>query len=607
MSFRLIAVVLSPFLLGWLGNNHGLTEAVPSPWVAVEADGEQMSSLTAQVEWCGRRWLPCSALVNGHEALSGQPFLDLVVNGRRIRDRFTNWHVVSQSARSITIREIRIASSVRVDFKFTWNFDNFLRFDMILWPLSESATIDTFLIRLPLEDRTLYKRALFYDFDLARADRAGIVSATGYARDGVTFGFLPYLWTGSAKGGLEWLQETNKGVSIGSQNTFFAYQNGELVVRYVDQPFEFEGPLSYSWAWLLTPTKPRVDNVHQVRFSSGGTAGVKARSEGSTPGLWRFVHMSNFSVLPQQYPGQPWADPAQLESYQQIIDDAASSGVEVIPYSGFYSFATNIPELSQNIEEWEGGLLRRGPIAWQNMTGNEFSTQRVTMKSRSIKDFIVGRHRETIIEHGLKGMYVDLAIPLEPVSPEPGVLRYDLYAHRDFLQRYWTMAKEIDPSFTIVHHNGGRFQVNASYADIVVGGEEYNVIFSEGEPDYNLVPDVVFPGGFLHENGATSMLIPQINKEVNLTRHLLGLLFSNEVALWHRSVHSATVDALYLELESLGSDIVFDERIEGYFSVGHFTGNGVEKEVFFNTSQNPLQGPCGLVGSHDYFVFGGSC
>ncbi|MBT3381696.1 MAG: hypothetical protein HN742_14750 [Lentisphaerae bacterium] len=568
----------------WENNDLGITDAVPEPWAPVELAGNRIR-LAGKVYELQQSGFPAQVSLSGCGVFAVTPEIALQINGRKVAFRDIKTEVAERKASAVVLSGAHSDRDYVVRFTVTIEFDGLYRARLDISPNGgKPVSIDRFQLVFPIrrELASYYSRFIAYDFDAMRADRSDLLASYGRIESPLSLSFVPTLWVGNDKMGLEWVCESDiawQNKEPGTQLQLQPQQDRVLLTaNVIDRPLPLqETAYTFEFALFSTPARPPVVAERKARLVSAHLDDCFTEEDYRLLDIygigWHRQVPKKHVMLPVFTP----PDGVPPEPSSQFINAYTAKGGKFIPYGALYAFPRVLPG-----DEWEHyrkhWLTRESLDApafsknktWAKLQGLEPSTNSlvyVTYTHKSIRDFLVYHYVQAVKTGKVHGIYLDVSSPniLSTVPSQPygahvkaGGLYYPFFAQRQLLKRLYIACREIDPSFMITQHTSKIASVVAGFTGIVAGGESLNVVFRGKSslkqcqtdinayvPDYGRVPEYVYLSEFGKGRGINMELLPQIHHG----------LFNKDVMAAHPALRERYTDSL------LSRTLVYDIKL----------------------------------------------
>ena len=456
----------------------------PSPWTKVASDEGVYS-------------------VWGREYIHGSDFLprQIVSSGTRLLARpiTLNYQIEGDTSKSINIEKTGEEThedgmrffgkyeddNLIINAKANLEYDGFYKFDISLIQKTEAkiaklATHISFLNK----NTTRYNKFLEYDFIKQNVIPTSDIKATGEIPASENFHFNPTIWIGHKEKGLELVHETNIPFKLNKpEATHSLSRNNEftqLITRVIDSPVQLKTSLDYSFALVVTPTKPRNINLAGLSLTSKLPKAGKKDDYCCT----NQVYIGHWKRTPLHLPGIPLPaqDKAGADKYATHREKLQQAGVKYVPYSSLYILPATL-DLFEDNPDWQAAPARKGSKHWTEKLQVKRPIQPVSYHDEMFRNLIIDMHLEAQKEHGIEGIYFDVATMREvgkltklmasrlKLEWKPTHVYYPLYSHREFLKTYWKALKTQNPDFIIVHHSASFPKISHPFLDVMVIGE----------------------------------------------------------------------------------------------------------------------------------------
>jgi hypothetical protein len=267
----------------WIGTSVGRKKFVPPPWVPLKAGARECETKRVRWQWPEGALVPSFA-VAGKNYLAAPPALSLKDgNGQVVPLKVTSLKLKASDAEEATWQLEAdagplgaLSASVRVEF------DGFAWFDVTLRP-KPGAEIGGCTLELPMKKEfgRLFQRgrmSVWFDpksapkegSSAARAGECGRVPAEGFELP-----FVFQVWLGNQEGGVQWCAERPENWHLEDNARAIqvkpAADRTLLAVHFVDKKVRLDGPLTWSFGLMPTPSRQPIGGLEQhAYFQTGG-------------------------------------------------------------------------------------------------------------------------------------------------------------------------------------------------------------------------------------------------------------------------------------------------------------------------------------------------
>jgi len=456
---------------------------------------------------------------------------------------------------------------IRLKAEHTVEFDGFIQSAVELIPVRKTPSkLMAFRLVIPLKSSA----CSLYQIGTGEDRAGGSIPEEGFRsadRGGV--------WVGSERRGLFFAEEDARNFfDYDSNRRWQLYPGGEgemlLRINFVSRPLNFKKPIKYVFFLMATPVKPLAESWRSLRL------GYLDISRGPD---FQYVNQGirliyNFESYNGGWPGYPLLEEKYRRTFYTISEMAHRDGASNIVYLSCNEFDSRAPEMEAYFPEW------RAPGATSSS-----GLERVCLKS-SYADFLLWGLGRTLEEGKIDGVFLDYARPIlcdNPLHPcgyadsrGKRFGSYNILAGRDFLKRLYVMFHEkARYPHIMTNGRGVTFITQDSFADSVVGGEEYASLFADGGSYLKDVPlDVIRATSAPWQWGIKKFWLPTIayNKPANYRRRdladdMLTMLLLNDIEAWLTYVKPEPVKRWWKGKDNFGMD---DAEIIGYWQSAPF-------------------------------------
>jgi len=537
---------------------------VPPPFTSVEAHTRE-DGVVVRV-W-GREYtfeggpLPTSIRSQGRALLAGPPRF-------RTGDEEVRWElpqVVLEGPEAVRLRsrgrlDAPGAPEIRADTLV--EYDGMIRVMLALEAVRQPATLPAFAyeLELPRDAARFVNRHLEYDYKNRNVAKDTLLEAAGHLPDGTRrLPFVPSLFLGGRRIGLEWWSETNATFKGPHAREPIVIDAGPETVTLRVEPLSAPHRLEAGETWFHelaifpAPMRPPPEDWRSVRLVSQGLGMPRFATDIGT----RFVWISMSPQFPPRWHGLPHSrdDPKQRQLRRRL----AQRGIDFIPY-GKLTVAPNLhPRVMESFEEWSaGGQWWRKANAPERVVfeANDEDwkpgapyTYPVCMGRSDYVDWMLDQNVAALEQDDLDGLYFDHGAITRMCRRSPvleGHKDREVWEYcevRRCYKRLYERAKRVDPEALVVIHTHGTPRALGAFVDFHLIGESLNRTFSRGshraarndpsvyEPDYLALRDWL-DAQFFPPIGGVTALLPQIKWAVDPKQPERGRRFQRALHAW---------------------------------------------------------------------------
>lgn len=509
----------------WYGNTIGITTDAPKPFTPIRRRDDTLEVWGRRLHFDGRLF-PVRLETQGRQIL--QAPIELIwtdgtgtVHSSRTAPCRVTWGKHSDFRVEFT-RRCRVGE-LPVETDCWLECDGFLWTTLVVGPANR--TVRRLVVRVPLKKEWA---AYINPYDYSTV-KTGKLASAGYR------GGASPLWLGNGTGGLQWTTETLAPCRLKPDVPPVCVRPTASATVFeltlVDVPAKLTKPMTVSWGWVLTPTRP------------------------PTPG-YRGWLTGNCDL----YPGYQWFwpkgtdfDPRWL-GYSHFLgkkerpDGKGTCTVSAGPYIVTGLCSTSVPEYRYWGDEWSPSRLGRRSQGKQGLC---------SVAADSWVDYLVWCYRRTYERGRFVGLYYDCA----PYYPDDNFYHGAGYREGDRLlptnpvlgarrvaQRLYCMLRKLEPERTmILYHNSGQIDMAfLSWCDVYVDGENFTSRLNKHEQDYHRLypPDAFLAQSRGHNFGPCVWFLDEFNRSgatteedwkrlgVQPVTHLYGLILLHDSGYW---------------------------------------------------------------------------
>ena len=531
----------------WLGNDLGITDEVPTPWLPVESDGDRVRVWGRTIDF-GEALLPVQITSQDVELLAATARLAVASGDRAFAFSKPKIGRLEHRKDRLVREAIGKSGSLMARTVTTVEFDGMIHVKLVLTPDAPTA-VDRIAITIPVnrEVAQVYARYLSYDFTALRTDKMSLATCTQRITEPIHSDFNPEIWIGNRDVGITWAAETNCQYDlVEAEKTLSVFPKSDsvdLVVSIVDHAVTLREPKTIEFALFPTPLKPVDPRMRQIRVAAFGR-----HLTAFAAGISR-EHYDYYSIsMPQEFEATHNSLPmsSRGERYVRLQERLDKAGVKFIPYGAlgytnavlegprrFYDRWHNTPVSKSTLARW--GEYDRGETRDLSlMRGLHWDGYRVCPSPRSYADFLVWTYAGEIKAGDIDGIYFDHGEVshscrnsnhdhFQNATGAQHKFHYDVFAARELLKRLWIATKRINPDLVIIQHQSRSLKSLDSFVDMAVTGEAMNVLFagspssrgvredpSSYKPDYDQIPELLMNFDYLDTFGFEARILPQV-------------------------------------------------------------------------------------------------
>jgi hypothetical protein len=542
----------------WSNTESGLSNKVPAPWTPIEATDKQFKCWGREYSFNNSCLL--SSIISQDIELLAKP-IRLTVNDQQasnsscqliIADNvMAQYQLMSQTA------DVDIKADVKVEF------DGFAWIDLAITPKSNSTTVNTMFLDIPLI------RKYITSFDNCQSLR-GKYELTGSFNQKISNNFakMPACWIGSEDVGLMIGAKNIKGWYVKNKNQCMEIipEDKTITMRLnlVDTPLKMTTSRRISFYLDATPTKPKNKKVKAYR---------NLENVNMWSGYWSAYY---------EYHKPAYLDWSKLKKMstnkQEKFHYTATHGVS--PYS---------PEWNYYGKEWHSAPPALGAYCVDTDVSNRKLRNRNTftygcLDCKSFFDFKL-HNLADLINHqdaGISNLYTDLAWPklcgnkthgcgwIDEFGDKHSSL--DVIGTREYYKRLYKVLRDKNPDAVIATHLVRTRTPADSFTDIICFGEAYDHAVAQKESYFGvLTPQEVRIAYVSRAKEQEIWLIPQFSRALILfkpqrmaswkagqkdadlaIKHFLGYMTVHDISFWNDNDVKKRAKQLYVAQDWLG-------------------------------------------------------
>jgi|GEM_PF-6185490 hypothetical protein len=353
--------VLRPEPPFWAVERYGTSNFVPEPWTPVAAEGNTVD-VWGRTYTFNDSFLPSSIVSLGKEIMADKPQLRLVIGGNAVEWNGKN-EIIEKNIEYVIYEWKGNAGVLPVTARTRVEFDGFMTIDLDMD--TNGVTIDEFKVELPIRSEVAKLYHLYYSKWQQPAPKFD-VKATGKIGAGFQSEFLPAIWLGNPRAGLQWCAETNEfWRNKDTQKAIEVVRNNDrtaLRLQVIDRPFKTPARLSYRWGLIASPIKelnrPANRNRYytSVRLGAGFYRGEKkdvlwaetmlnqAKALGATwVNTFHWINRMPLPLGPDIFSDPYVLEPRHRETHMEAMRMIHARGLKTTAYSGWNAMNPRMP------------------------------------------------------------------------------------------------------------------------------------------------------------------------------------------------------------------------------------------------------------------------
>ncbi len=586
----------------WLGNDIGLTEHVPEPWIPINVDGDAISTwgrtyhfdrslLPEQITNQNRNMLAGPVKLRYASATEGASNPVSTRSGAKV-----NWHR-KQPGR------VKFERTRRIDQLEVTN-ESYVEFDGMVWtklrvePREETASVRRLTVEVPMK-RTYAHLINTYDYHL---QNTGSIPEDGYRSD------MGARWIGHEEGGIQFFAEHAHNWKPGDRSEFAVLPRKDrtlVQLRLIGEPTQVSEPMTFAFGFIVTPVRPTPEDHREWRVMSGRTrAMLNGKSKKGSylkraskvhPGLkvyhpwtlgwWKNAGMyegnpddTGFYPIPREGLAADWG--SRTSQYGVPVHHA--------PYGRLRATWAASPEYEQFGGEWNSSMNE--PFLPDEDVDPALRQAKVCQNARSFRDFTLFGYKQLLENTSARALYFDVSKPHRcnnllhgcGFSVDDGIPKAttNYLGTRKLLKRiYVLMRKKRDRGRIFVHMSGQVNMAIYAFADALVDGENYHSLLDRNRNrGYENVLELdQFAAEYAAQNnfGPVSVMLPQFHRSGAINpdewrktgyqpaEYLLGLLFLHDSQLWWAYLPHQPTSASFFSFDEHG--LTSDYHFIGYW------------------------------------------
>lgn len=473
----------------WLGNEIGISDTVPPPWVPLEVDGQSVVTF-GQIYQYADTLFPAQVWAAGESLFAAAPYVRIRSGGNSYELRSADVSIKRISDAEVQVTTVAREGPLLLTLDTLYEFDGMARVGFELQAAGgRNVQIDD--VRLVFEYQG--ERAVLYHIMSAFSNKPPRFSDGGFLPDsGFEFDqFRELIWLGDHYRGFCWFAESMENWQIKDEEEIQTVrQSGpnsvELTVKLADKRFTLNRPWQLVFGFQATPTREIIDERRE-------------KSDRNKRTLWAWDWGDGGTYYPFfTNPGPP----------REFIQNMRAQGREVMPSSSqrFYSRYRN-HHIRRFGEIENPGLIHREVLLWESEWRQRLTPQIGEMPERHtapgdwygtfgpggltnlcaaspFQDYYLWRLKQSIEDTDLGAIYLDQ--PMGICANEHhgcGYVNYagewtpnaPIFARREFQKRMYRLFHEAHGQTRIMWHSSNQIIVPViSFTDIFLDGEEYS-------------------------------------------------------------------------------------------------------------------------------------
>jgi len=529
----------------WFGSGVGLEDQVPSPWTAVELDGERVRLWNREYLFDG----PFLRQVRseGQELLSEPVRLYADAGDGERPVTFSPPHPVEVRKDSVTFEGTGSLGKLRFHYRNQVWFDGYHRVELGVGPQGVELRRLVLRYALPVAHARYLLTPTWQPF------KPGGNGFDWSERQGLR-GFS-LLWLLGERHGFAWVPE-HEGNWVGGRRgaPIQVARDGDRVraeIQLIGRQVELPAGVSYPLGFIATPSRPLPGN-----HRSFATEGSRPRHGDARTIGWRGVAFSSYASLEPDESDGP-------DRYDRHIRELAKQGRKLFPYSSPVGLSDIEPVVKWFHRSWEIPGLVTFPI--EDPSGLRYH-QISLSPTRAFRDFFAAKLDRYLGrgEDAIGGPYFDLVTVVRNPGTGPGGRFVDAFGRevpfqlttsglRELLLRSVRIARRYG-KLTWYHGHNLYNPAVQGLGDFWYPGEQYVEAFRKN-PYYlsDGVHQEVFASEFASASKGVGVIFlptlgrdaPERLKDPDLTEAMLTRLLLNDVPVSATQCHEGTIDRIW--------------------------------------------------------------
>lgn len=456
----------------WRGQTLGLSETPPPPWTPIrvqEKDGSvAVRCWNREVAFRGST-LPYQMKNTKQNVLSSPIQLFARAAGEDQAWSAGKLRITSQDKNQVTLKTTQTSKALSLQTKTSMEFDGLIWTEITVTP-KQAVQLQTLDLLVPIKSR--FAKYRHWPGNVALTGNLGRTKGWQWKSE------LPrrsYFWIGNDDLGLTWFFETLSQFLYADEKATVELLRDEdalyLKIHFVGAPVALKKPLTLSFGFQATPTRPRMKGWRA--YGGGNIIGTNIEGFGRSEELTRY--------------GSGYPEAANLDYYRRFVKEKQDWGWKAFPFSLITWSANFSPEMQYNVADWD---LSGGVVKYSN--SRKFWWGHVVCSaSESYRDFYVWKAREFIRKTGVDGLYHDLQWNSRCGNSNhgPGESHRSIRADRALNRRIYTVMKtQFNRQVLRWDHASSLVcSVSSPFSDFFLTGEEMRRYPPEGKhPDYKV-------------------------------------------------------------------------------------------------------------------------
>jgi len=530
---RIVRKFVKPDEREWSGNQIGIDNSVPPPWVPIQILGKTVICWNREYTLENSPF-PVQIRIGKEQILTSPISLKGMLDGKEIAwSRKETGRFIEKRDDLVRFETNNVFSSIVLYGLTTIEFDGMIRVDIRLIPVKETILEQLYLeVPLKKEYTTLRSIPLWHHLtEDWRQSYAGV----GYIPDEWKSRFIPYLWLGKESGGICWFAENDKNWHLKEENSAIEIKKSDktvlLRINIIDSALRIAEPLSLTFGLQATPVKPLPENWLCLRDHR---TGLKGKTNYIAPQISQVYKWLGFPEIEEEVE-VPWSQVyvgREHIRYAQFVKEAQKIGLKFLTYvTDQVAFSSPVPDKSlpeyvYYKEDW-GCSGYKDVLSYASDPVLARASLVSVCPETSWQDFFIYSLKKLVDRYGIDGIFVDHATVVDCKNTlhghgfvKNGEVKptYPIFATREMRKRVYKMFKQRNKDSLVIHHI---FAVPiipiASFCDAYWGGEPlWGIVDTDRcEGDYTrAIPLDAFRTEFIGQNfGLIPVIIPELHAE----------------------------------------------------------------------------------------------
>lgn len=521
----------------WRGNNIGVDNSVPNPWVPLTL---QENTGGYKISCWGRVYEFDSKSLLRQVWAKGDPLLErpvIIKYGINNSWQAVAKKIIRKNQSQITIELLsktinQKGDVVNLKTNILLTYDGLVFYKLQL--NSKSLLSDAISVEIPIKNE--YTKLMHRWNYASNKNKQWWVS--GLFPSGDQMSYIPYFWSGNSEKGLFWFAESphnwlnykDNSAIIFAKNASNTFAKPAAVLNLVKEDQIRSTSWSFEFGMQATPVKPSTDKRNLI-LSGGAT---------STVGLIWSDADRPYGLKFYGYP-----EPKNATAFNAHVSNIQKESKKAIVYNCLSFISDASPEGRQFKSQWN--INAKADMA-SDVRAYAGAFARINFTDRDYQDFIVWKSDQFLKNANFDGYYLD-NVMIENLNFNKLVKKfpdnketlpyYPILEARRLYERFYKMVKNRGKEKLVITHSSSRVVPPIlAFSDAYVDGEQFRENGARVNDDYLKVTNLSsFQSEFSGKPfGLNGIFLPAFEKKNYLsaipTRYLAAILIQHDIPAW---------------------------------------------------------------------------